>query len=130
MDFRPDFVQYAHAYYAAEILGVQEKSHDAVFAAIHQTHKLPGEGAPQNSADIASFYAQFGISAADFQKTMDSFSVNMKTSSARQFATRSQVASTPSLVVDGKYLVQGKNWQDDLRIAGQLITMAHAAANH
>jgi thiol:disulfide interchange protein DsbA len=125
MDFRPDFVQYAHAYYAAEALGVVEKSHDAVFAAIHVTHKLPGEGAPQNAAEIAKFYAQFGVNAAEFQKTMDSFSVNMKTANARQFATRSQVTSTPSLVIDGKYLVTGKSWQESLRIAGQLIVKAH-----
>lgn len=125
MDFRADFVQYAHAYYAAESFGIVEKSHDAVFAAIHQTHKLPGEGAKQDAAAIARFYAQFGVNAADFQKAMDSFSVNMKTGAASQFAARSQVSSTPSLVVDGKYLVQGQTWQESLRIAGQLAARIH-----
>ncbi|HEY5307947.1 MAG TPA: thiol:disulfide interchange protein DsbA/DsbL, partial [Casimicrobiaceae bacterium] len=85
------------------------------------------EGGKQDAATIARFYAQFGVNAADFQKAMDSFSVNMKTGAASQFAARSQVSSTPSLVVDGKYLVQGQTWQESLRIAGQLAARIHDA---
>jgi thiol:disulfide interchange protein DsbA len=126
MDFRPDFVQYARAYYAAESLGIAEKSHTAVFKAIHETRQLPGEGPAQNPATIANFYAQFGVSAADFRKSMESFSVQMKVANAREFAARSQVASTPTLLIDGRYLVRGNSWQEMLRIAGELIRLRTA----
>jgi len=128
MDFRPDFVQYARAYYAAESLGIAEKSHAAVFKAIHETHQLPGEGSAQDPATIAKFYAQFGVSAADFRKSMESFSVQMKVANAREFAARSEVGSTPTLLIDGRYLVRGNSWQDMLRIASELIRLRAARA--
>ena len=34
--FRPDFVQYARAYYAAQALGVADKAHAAVYEAVHR----------------------------------------------------------------------------------------------
>src|ERR1043166_1638431 len=34
LDFRPDFVPYARAYYAADVLGLVERTHEAVFDAI------------------------------------------------------------------------------------------------
>src|SRR3546814_9031641 len=43
-DFRPDFKAYARAYYAAAALGLVEKTHEAVYAAIHEQHTQPGEG--------------------------------------------------------------------------------------
>jgi thiol:disulfide interchange protein DsbA len=125
VDFRPDFVLYARAYYAAESLGLAEKSHEAVYAAVHDTHTLPGEGQQQDVARIARFYVQFGAKADDFQQLMDSFSVNMKVTRARQFAMRSRVNSTPSLVIDGKYLLMGIAWDDMLRKADWLIAKAH-----
>lgn len=128
LNFRPDFVQYARAYYAAESLGIAEKSHAAVFKAIHETRQLPGEGSAQDPTTIANFYAQFGVSAADFRKSMESFSVQMKVANARDFAARSQVATTPTLLIDGRYLVRGNSWQDMLRIASELIRLRAAGA--
>jgi thiol:disulfide interchange protein DsbA len=125
MDFRADFVQYAHAYYAAETLGVAAKSHDAVFEAVHKTNDLPGEGKKQESATIAKFYTRFGVDAGEFQRTMDSFSVAMKTTNAHQFAMRSRVESTPSLIIDGRYLVGGGSWPAVLQNASRIIAAIH-----
>jgi thiol:disulfide interchange protein DsbA len=58
---------------------------------------------------------------------MNSFAINGKLSKARQFAVRSQISGTPSLIVNGKYLVKGRNWDDMLRIADQLIARERAA---
>ncbi|MFT4048160.1 MAG: thiol:disulfide interchange protein DsbA/DsbL [Solimonas sp.] len=121
LDFRPDFVQYARAFYAAEQLGLVEKTHDAVYAGVHDNHTLPGEGQKPDEAKIAAFYAGYGASAADFQAAMDSFTVNVRIAKARQFAQQSHVMSTPSLVIDGRYLVKGKDWDNILDNADQLI---------
>ena len=120
-DFRPDFQQYARAFYAAESFGLVEKTHRAVYEALHQLHTIPGEGEKPDEAKIAAFYAKYGVSAADFQQAMDGFAVNTKLAKARQFGMRCRIQSTPTLVVNGKYRIKGKNWEDTLRIASLLI---------
>lgn len=124
LDFRPDFVQYARAYFAAEALGLVEKTHEQVYDGVHVTHTLPGEGTPPDEARIAAFYSRFGVSAAEFQQTMSGFAVNTKIAKARKYAAQSQVQSTPSLLVNGKYLVKGQSRDDMLRITDQLIAEA------
>lgn len=122
LDFRPDFVQYARAYYAAEALGVADKAHDSVYDAVHQLHTLPGEGQPADQARIAEFYAKFyGVKQDEFLQLMDGFAVNAKIGKARQYAMKSQVRSTPSIVINGRYLVKGASWDDMLSISDQLI---------
>ena len=119
---------YARAYYAAEALGVQEKTHDAVYAAIHVEHVLDGEmGDHDTPQDIADFYGKQGVDAKTFLDAMGSFSVVAKANRAKQFIMRSQIRSTPSLVVNGKYLVKGKSYEDMLRIADHLIARERAA---
>jgi len=125
--FRPDFVPYAKAFFAAESLGIEEKSHAAVYEAIHVKHSIPAEGDKVDEARIAGFYAAYGVSAEQFTNAMNSFAVNGKLGKANQFALRSKIESTPSLVVNGKYLVKGRSWDDMLRIADHLIARERAA---
>lgn len=125
--FGPDWVPYAHAFYAAESLGLVDKTHDAVYDAIHAKNSLPGEGDKPTAAPIAAFYANYGVSAEQFTNAMNSFAINGKLNKAKQFAIRSQISGTPSLIVNGKYLVKGRSWDDMLRIADQLIAQERAA---
>ena len=119
---------YARAYYAAEALGVQEKTHDALYSAIHIEHTLNGElGNHDSPQDIANFYGKHGVDAKTFLDTMGSFSVAAKANRAKQFIQRSKIGGTPSLIVNGKYLVKGKNYDDMLRIADHLIARERAA---
>ncbi|NGY05563.1 thiol:disulfide interchange protein DsbA/DsbL [Solimonas terrae] len=126
-DFRPDFKAYARAYYAADALGLVDKTHEAVYAAIHEEHTLPGEGMTLDPAKIAAFYAKYGADPAQFQDLMSSFTVDAQVNKAHQFMMQSQVRQTPSLVIDGKYLVKGKTREDLLKNADQLIAREHAA---
>ncbi|WP_305804224.1 thiol:disulfide interchange protein DsbA/DsbL [Stenotrophomonas sp. YIM B06876] len=118
---------YARAFYAAEALGVQEKTHDALYSAIHVEQSLKGERGRDSVQDIASFYAKHGVDAKKFADTMASFGVNAKVNRARQFAQRSKISGTPSLIIDGKYLVKGTSFEDMLRIADHLIARERAA---
>lgn len=126
-DFRPDFKAYARAYYAADALGLVDKTHEAVYAAIHEQHTLPGEGMTLDPDKIAAFYAKYGADPAEFKDLMTSFSVDAQVNKAHQFMMQSQVRSTPSLVIDGKYLVKGKTREDMLKNADALIAREHAA---
>lgn len=118
---------YARAFYAAETLGVQEKTHEALYNAIHVEHSLKGELGRDSVEDISKFYAKYGVDPKQFADTMASFGVAAKTNRAKQFATRSKITGTPSLIVNGKYLVKGTSYQDMLRIADHLIARERAA---
>lgn len=124
--FRTDFVPYARAYYAAEIHGVAKKAHGAVYLAIHGTRTLPGEGAQPDEERIAAFYAEYGVDASKFLRTMRSFGVDSKVRQATEYMRRVGVTGTPSLVVNGRYLVRGSSLGATLRIASYLIDKERA----
>ena len=123
--FRPDFAVYANVFYAAQVLGIEEKTHQAVYDAVHRTHKLPGEGQKPDEQKIAEFYAAYGVDPQKFLATMNSFGVKSKVRRATEHMKRSQIRSTPSILINGRYLVQGDSFDDKLRIASYLIEKEH-----
>lgn len=124
--FRPDFAVYAKAYYAAQSLGIADKAHLDVYRAVHLQGTLPGEGQKIDEAKIAAFYANYGVSAEQFTSTMKSFAVNGKVNKGNQFAERTQIGGTPSVVVNGRYLVKGRTWDDIIRITEGLVAQERA----
>lgn len=125
--FRKDFVPYAHAYYTARIFGLADKTHQAAYDAIHKTNQLPAEGQTPDEEKVAEFYAGYGADAQKFLATMQSFSVKSKVRRATEHMQRSQVRSTPSTLINGRYLVLGNSFADRLRIASYLIEKEHSA---
>jgi thiol:disulfide interchange protein DsbA len=125
--FRADFLPYARAYYAAQILGVAEKAHRDVYRAIHISHTLPAEGDKPDGQKVAAFYAGYGVSEADVLSTMRSFGVDVKIRRATEHMQKSKVQATPSIVVNGRYLVRGRSYGDILRIASYLIDKERAS---
>ena len=125
--FGPEWVPYAHAFYVSQSMGLVAKTHDAVFNAIHVAQTLPGEGKTPDEAAIAKFYGQYGADPKQFLDAMHSFAVDAKVNRAKQFMTRSGVQGTPTLIIDGRYRVLGKSYDDMLRIANQLIAQERAA---
>lgn len=123
--FRPDFVAYARAYYAARILGIADKTHQAVYDAIHSTHKLPGEGDKPDEERIAEFYSKYGVDKQKFLTTLRSYRVEIMVRRATDHLKRCKIRSTPSIVINGRYLVLGKSYADILRTASYLIDMEH-----
>ena len=115
--------EFARGFYASQTLGVFDKVHEPMYAAVQVERKLRG----QSADDIAAVYGELGLDAAQFKTAMSSFGVNAQVARARQFAQRSQITGTPSLIVHGKYLVKGKSFEDMLRIADHLIARERAA---
>lgn len=97
---------FARAFYAAQAMGIQEKSHDNIFKAVFVDKRIT------KSDDIPSIYADYGVDPKVFASTMQSFAVSAKVAAAHEQAVRWGVDSTPTLIVDGKYRVQ------ELRAAG------------
>ena len=122
------WVTYARAFFAAEALGVLDKSHDAMFNALHVARSLSLESTPEQ---IGQFYAQFGVDPKTFASTMKGFAVETKLNRAKQFAMRSKVEGTPSLVVNGKYLVNvdERGYEVMFNTVEHLVARERAAGN-
>lgn len=124
--FGREWIPYAHAFYAADALGLVDRSHDAVFHAIHIEESLPGEGKEPDEQAIAKFYGKYGVDPKVFADAMHSFTIDAKLARAKQFMVDSGVEGTPTLIVDGKYRVLGRSYEDQLRITDALIAQERA----
>lgn len=117
---------YPQAFFAAQALGIDKKAHSPTFRAIHLDRKLRPNASPE---DIAKHYAGYGVDAATFRSTMQSFAVSAKVSRARQFATRSQVGGTPAIVVNGRYHVPLRGSLDAmLQVTDAVVAHERASA--
>lgn len=126
--FGPEWDPYAKAYFAAQSLGLVDRTHMALINAIHANNTMPGEGDKPDPQAIADFYAAYGANPKQFLDLMNSFAVATKVNRGKQFMQRSGVTGTPTMVVNGKYRVTGgESYDDVLRITEHLIARERAA---
>ena len=116
----------ARGFFAAESLGRLGQVHAALFDAIHRSYALPAHGT--SIGEVRDFLAGQGLDAGKVQAAMTSPATDAKMNAAREFAVRSGIRSTPALIIDGKYRVQGRTLQDSLRIADALVATERAAS--
>ena len=96
--FRPEWELLAKAYFTAQILGVLDKTHDALFEAIHEKNqKFDSEAALQ------AFFVEHGVSAEDFRNTFNSFAVAVKVNSAKLMTRKYAITGVPTFIVNGKF---------------------------
>lgn len=121
---------YAKAYYTAEAMGLVDKTHDAMFRAIHIDKTLKGERGMDTPEEIAAFYAAYGADPKQFVSSMQSFAVAAKVNRAKQYIlgafTNGDSPSTPTFIVNGKYRVKGKTVDDMFRVLNQLVVAERA----
>jgi thiol:disulfide interchange protein DsbA len=126
--FGGNWDQYVRSYYAAQTMGIAEKAHARVYDAIHLENKLKGERGQDSDAELGAFYAQFGVDAKQFAGNMKSFAVTGKFNKAKQYIVSQSVSSTPTVMVNGKYRVLGRSFEDRFRIVDALIAHERAQA--
>jgi len=99
--FNPAWEPYARAFYTARSMGLLDKTHQALFDAIHR------DGQPLHSIeDLANlFYANHGANAASFISTATSFVIEGEVAQGMQRVRDYGVDATPTLIVAGKYRV-------------------------
>ncbi len=98
----PQWEPFARAFYTAKSMGVLDKTHQALFDALHRDHL------PLLSVDVMAnnFYSKYGVNPSTFISTADSFVIESQLQHGDQLVRAYGVASTPTLVVNGKYRVE------------------------
>jgi len=109
-----DWPMFQRAYFAAELLGVAERTHQAMYDAVWKTGELsttePGstrlkERLP-SIEDAARFYERVaGVKSQQFLAMANSFGVDSKMRAADAQIIAMHVEGTPALIVNGKYRV-------------------------
>lgn len=113
---------YVRAFYAAEAMGIGDAAHDGIFQAIHVERTLKGERGTDSAEDLARAYARFGADPAQFASTMASFTVNAKFGRAKQYIAQQRANSTPTMIVNGRYRIKGRNFEEMLQNTDRVIS--------
>jgi thiol:disulfide interchange protein DsbA len=104
--FSKPWAIHARAYYTAKTLGLYDNGnhefHNAFFDEYHNKKKNLVK-----RKELQAFFARFGVSAEDFNNTFESFAVNTKVNRAASLSKRYQLDGVPSMIVNGKYRVDG-----------------------
>ena len=95
------WVQHAKLYYTAEALGVLDQVHESVFRAFH----LNKERLLNEDAQRDFLVSNAGITAKDFDKVYDSFTVKSRMKQGDKRIRSFKISGVPALIVNGKYVV-------------------------
>ena len=118
--FSKVWAKHAKAYFTAEVLGVVDKVHADFFRAIQvNKQQLTSE------ADLAKFFVAHGVDEAAFHDAYNSFIVDTKMRQAKTMGPRYGITGVPAIVVNGKYLVNGKtagSHEGMIKVMNELIT--------
>ena len=112
---------FARGFFAAVTMGLLDKTHESVFKAYFVERKFQ----TGSLEEIADHYASQGADREAFLSTMNSFAVTAKVNRARQFALRTQVEATPTMIINGKYSATTTN---DRGPEGLLATIDYLVA--
>lgn len=117
--FRDDFVPQQRLFYALDAMGLIEKLHTKVFAAIHVERQALNKG-----ETIADWVAAQGVDRAKFLEQYNSFSVASKATKGAQLQNSYKVEGVPALGVAGRFYTDGsltKNMERALQVVEGLV---------
>ena len=120
--FSAQWEPFARAYYTAKSMGLLDKTHQALFDALHRDHEPLA-----TIQDLANlFYAKYGANPGEFLSTATSFVIEGELAQGNQKVHDYQVDATPTLIVDGKYRVtanseRGIGFEEMIQITLNLV---------
>lgn len=103
--FGRPWIAHAQLYYTAQVLGVLDTMHDKIFKAFHLQRKQLLSKSDQRKFLVE----QAGVSAADFDKAYDSFTVKSRMKQADQRIRAFGINGVPAIIVQGKYVVDASS---------------------
>lgn len=122
----PSWEMFGKAYYTAELLGVVDKVHPAIFDILHKDKKQI-----RDEAALQAVFVEQGVSAEDFRNTFNSFAVSVRLNNAKQMTTRYAIEGVPTVIVNGKYRTSasraGSN-EDVIKVTDYLVAQERQQA--
>ncbi len=120
--FRDSMEPMARTLYALESMGELNKAHDALYRAWNV------DGVELYDPDaIADFVAKQGVDRAKFVAAYNSFSMQSKVTRAKQMVRSYRIEGTPTLIVDGKYVITGLQPDATVRALKDVIDIVRKA---
>ncbi|GAB3371545.1 thiol:disulfide interchange protein DsbA/DsbL [Massilia agri] len=108
----------AHLFLTLEAMGKLEEYHPRVFQAVHvQRQRLMKDDA------IIEWAAKNGLDRAKFMETWNSFGVTSKLRRLQTLSSNYKVTGTPTIIIDGKYVVSPSQVGEANKINGVEPTM-------
>ena len=109
----------AHTFYALESMGKLRQLHDPLFVAWNVTNiDLSDE------AKIAEFVSKHGVDRSAFEAEYNSFAVSSKIARSNQLLQVYGIRGTPTIVVDGKYIITGLQPEETIRVLDEVVKLA------
>jgi len=117
--FRDSTEPLARTFYVLESMGQIKQLDDAIYRGIHV------ENVPMyDLGSIADFVEKRGVDRAKFSAAYNSFAIQSKVTRARQMIRSYGINGTPTLVVDGKYVITGLQPEDAIRVLNDVVARA------
>lgn len=119
--FNHNWPIYQRAYYTIVALGVKDKVQDAVFSSV-----FVGKKELLTAEAWADFLSLYGVDKQKTISTFNSFGVNSQVKQADNRVRDMKIASTPTMVVDGRFKVAVSKHEDMLKVAQFLVDKVRA----
>jgi len=117
--FRDTREPMARTFYALEALGEREKLHNDLFEAWNVFNTDLSD-----EQKITAFVAKRGVDAQKFGAAYNSFSLAGKVARSNQLVRSYAIRGTPTIAVDGKYIITGLEPADTVRVLNEVIEIA------
>ena len=117
--FNPQWEPMAYTYYALEALGQHHKQHNTLYDSWNvQKKPLVSE------SDAIDVLEKNGVDRKKFSDAYHSFGVQTKVTRSKQLTQSYGIRGTPTMIVDGKYLITGLQPQAAVLVLNELVEKA------
>jgi thiol:disulfide interchange protein DsbA len=128
--WQPIHRAHAHFYYALDALGRQDLVDKAMSVIAEQHIPLAGSGEEESFRQQQEFAVKNGVSADDFAKAYNSFTVNSNLQRAEQLTQRYRVEGVPLIIVNGKYTTDVAKAGSEAKLIELINDLAAAEHRH
>ncbi len=117
--FRDSTEPLARTFYALQNMGEIDGLNDAIYQAIHKQKKRL-----RDLDDIAEFMGEHGVDVEKFKAVYKSFAIQSKITRAKQMIRSYRIQGTPTIIVNGKYVITGLYPEQAVKVLDEVIEIA------
>ena len=128
--WQPVHKNHAHLYYTLDALGRQDLEAKA-FQTMAEGHDfMIGDGDEETFAKMQKFAVANGVSADDFAKAWNSFTVSTNMQRAAEITERYRVQGVPFVIVNGKYTTDVAQAGGEAKLIDLITDLTNAEHHH